>query len=101
MTGTVPPPRVADGWPGVVGIVALLGGLLVLHQAPAMTPAGGYLGGEFMYADPGGPEMSIRFVGARQGRRRDGDLHRLRRRARRLMAPGATSATMHRWTARA
>ena len=66
MTGAVPPQRVADGWPGIVGIVMLLGGLFALHQTPAMTPAGGYLGGEFMYADPRGPETSIPVAGARQ-----------------------------------
>ena len=53
LTGAVPSPS-GDGWPGVAGIVALLGGLFFLHQTPAMTPAGGYLGGEFMYADPRG-----------------------------------------------
>ena len=56
----------AEGWPGIVGIVALVGGLFALHQTPAMTPAGGYLGGEFMYADPRGPELSVPIAGARQ-----------------------------------
>jgi hypothetical protein len=65
VTGAAPPPRLADGWPGVAGIAVLLGGLFALHQTPAMTPAGGYLGGEFMYADPRGPELSVPTEGGR------------------------------------
>jgi len=64
LTGAVPPLRIVDGWPGIVGIAVLVGGLFVLHQTPAVTPAGGYLGGEFMYADPRGPEVSVPVAGA-------------------------------------
>ena len=55
--------RAPSGWPGIVGIVVLLGGLFVVHRVPAVTPAGGFLQ-DFLYADPAGPQAAIPATGA-------------------------------------
>jgi hypothetical protein len=56
-----------DGWPGLVGIAVIVGGVALLHSRPAVVPAGGFLGSDFSYADERGPHISMTTAGAYAG----------------------------------
>lgn len=56
--------RIPDGWPGLVAIVVLVAGTAIVHGRPAATEPGGYLGGEFLWADERGPDLAVTTEGA-------------------------------------
>lgn len=63
-------PSIPEGWPGLVGIVVLVAGILAVHARPSLTPlggsaaaAGGYLQ-EFAWASLEGPAAPLDVAGA-------------------------------------
>ena len=52
-----------DGWPGLVGIAVLVGGLAFAVGTPRVSDVGGFAGSDFFFTDERGPDLGLAVAG--------------------------------------